>query len=577
MERGFDNFDSLWLREPVLLPPVWSPDGTRIVFSHGGFVYNIDSRGYTLRRFNGGRRISMSPDGSRIAYEVKSYIAASALDGSDRQRLTRESGRQTNPVWSPDGSHIAYVSDGLRTMVSDGSNIRVLMDPQLAKNQNIKGFTGVVRWSPVWSPDGQSIAFLGLEGDSTAVYTIGSDGANVRRLGETTNLTSYDSGDRYSDASIRPAWSPDGRRVAFLRGNWHSLLRLYTIGPDGSDPREILTFPKPDHGYDYIGTVSWSHDGSEILFRTSVIGLDGPTLKILPKKSRGHASWSPDGSKIAVLAEGPDPFLHIVDSDGSNGRILAMRDGNGKLSAARGRPLADGEPATIIYFDGSGPTPPPSDISECSNRVVVPNPGDNPFLVQDCETLLSIRDVLAGNPPLDWSTDTYIGEWKGVVLDSPSAGPSLVVDGLRLRNHSLIGAIPASLGHLTGLRNLDLSHNWLTGEMPAELGNLMHAKRLDLSNNRLTGEIPAELGNLMHAKRLDLSNNRLTGTIPPELGDLTELEMLNLSGNGLVGDIPMELGRLENLIDLYLHFNQLSNKQLQECARVVGGVLKPCR
>ena len=57
----------------------------------------------------------------------------------------------------------------------------------------------------------------------------------------------------------------------------------------------------------------------------------------------------------------------------------------------------------------------PEDFLEaCSNGIAVPDPEDNPGLVQDCAVLLSIRDTLAGEATLDWSHTTPILEWEGV-------------------------------------------------------------------------------------------------------------------------------------------------------------------
>ena len=119
------------------------------------------------------------------------------------------------------------------------------------------------------------------------------------------------------------------------------------------------------------------------------------------------------------------------------------------------------------------------------------------------------------------------------------------------------GEIPAELGNLPNLEDLNLSDNQLSGEIPAELANLSNLEDLDLSFNQLSGEIPAELGNLPNLGFLDLSFNQLRGEIPAELG---KISILILPGNQLSGEIPIETGNAPNLS---LDGNQLSGRILR--------------
>ena len=73
------------------------------------------------------------------------------------------------------------------------------------------------------------------------------------------------------------------------------------------------------------------------------------------------------------------------------------------------------------------PTPPPADPSQCSNGTAVPDPLENPGLVEDCETLLMVRDRLAGDGWLYWGGETSILRWEGVYVEAKE-GP-LRVDG----------------------------------------------------------------------------------------------------------------------------------------------------
>ncbi|KAK3026981.1 hypothetical protein RJ639_041742 [Escallonia herrerae] len=129
---------------------------------------------------------------------------------------------------------------------------------------------------------------------------------------------------------------------------------------------------------------------------------------------------------------------------------------------------------------------------------------------------------------------------------------------LDLMSCSISGAIPSSLGNLTNLTALFLSHNGLTGIVPSSLGQLSRLLLLDLSQNLLSGSIPSSFAALGNLTLLDMSSNYLSGTIPPAVGTLSKLQFLILFNNSLSSSIPAQIGDLSNLIDLDLSSNSLS-------------------
>lgn len=90
---------------------------------------------------------------------------------------------------------------------------------------------------------------------------------------------------------------------------------------------------------------------------------------------------------------------------------------------------------------------------------------------------------------------------------------------------------------------LYLSHNQLSGSIPAALGKMTNLYELDLSSNKLTGSIPAELAHLSRSYRLYLSYNHLTGTVPPALAK-APIADLRLWGNLLDGTVPASQGMI---------------------------------
>ena len=388
-------------------PPQWTPDGTRIVFSHRGHIYVVGSSGTSLQRIHGsGDTIwvtdddivydfpDISPDGSKIAYLKKHQdwfwenryweIATSALDGSGERILTNLDGEVSSPSWSPDGSRIAFVSRRMvHTMSQDGSDMRPIADlsdqtfpasdqaiPTIDTHGVYDGLT------LAWSPDGRRIAFVGGSFDEDLWYIGDVDPLRVAMY--TTEVGSSASR-KIAEVAGMPAWSPDGARMAFAK---HALNRerklaymkwLFTSVANDSDPRGIVQLPG-ELRWDRI--ITWSPDGSEILVGPFVASADGYVLRVLPLPVplRGgynmtmpdhfsQTSWSPDGSRIAIQTTADSTpsqglryryELYTVARDGSDSRVLVTKDSDGNLSHGFGLPLTDGEPARVIYADGQG-------------------------------------------------------------------------------------------------------------------------------------------------------------------------------------------------------------------------------
>jgi Tol biopolymer transport system component len=171
-----------WLQTDV----EWSPDGTRIAYTHEECVECFGAVDFT---------------GS---YSIHTMDA----DGTDREQLPTGSVLDPiSPSWSPDGSHIAFsgrVGEEwfVYTMAADGSQpIRLTAAPSPVENQ------------PAWSPDGSKIAFLtGKErGSDFELLTISVDGSGRRLLADGCCL----GGGLIFDVG-GPDWSPDGTEILFL-------------------------------------------------------------------------------------------------------------------------------------------------------------------------------------------------------------------------------------------------------------------------------------------------------------------------------------------------------------------------
>jgi leucine-rich repeat protein SHOC2 len=146
-----------------------------------------------------------------------------------------------------------------------------------------------------------------------------------------------------------------------------------------------------------------------------------------------------------------------------------------------------------------------------------------------------------------WPEAARPEQWRGVTIENGR------VVKLNLEDFSLTGAVPAEVGRLSALIQLNLNSNQLTS-VPAEIGQLTALRELNLNSNQLTS-VPAEIGQLAALEWLDLSENQLT-RVPAEIGQLTALTWLNLYDNKLTS-LPAEIGQLISLRELRLYDNQL--------------------
>ena len=110
-----------------------------------------------------------------------------------------------------------------------------------------------------------------------------------------------------------------------------------------------------------------------------------------------------------------------------------------------------------------------------------------------------------------WPEDEQPEDWRGVTIENGR------VVKLELQDFGLTGAVPAEIGRLSALRELDLSYNQLTS-LPAEIWQLTALQVLALNDNQLTS-VPAEIGQLTSLEVLWLNDNKLT-TLPAAIGEL---------------------------------------------------------
>jgi Tol biopolymer transport system component len=264
-------------------------------------------------------------------------IGISLLDPGrgEVRTLTADVRDVTSLAWSPDGTRIAFVL---------GQDLGIgIVDANTAQSRILtKGWfppeTGFSR--PAWSPDAARIAFaaggvpsgIACEGleclafVQAHIYVMDVDGGNPIRL----------TGDDVLSAD--PAWSPDGKRIAFVAvpppepGSPEPQGRpqIYVMDADGGSVRRLTSF--------HLGPrdLAWSPDGASLAFGTVssdifVMDATGASPRqivaslVAPDGSfeNGEPAWSPDGRRLLFTRSAEDGnAVWVVDADGTGQRKL---------------------------------------------------------------------------------------------------------------------------------------------------------------------------------------------------------------------------------------------------------------
>jgi len=255
--------------------PAWSPDGTRILFharrksddknaaktdkEKNGLatrnVWSVGLDGKGEKKLTNGTKdeyhATLSPDGKKLLFvtEVNGSrdIWLAEADGQNPVPLTDDPGTEDQPAWSPDGRQIVYAAfpkDGgsfdLWLVNADGSGRRRLTT------------TPANEIFPAWHPNGQEIAYVTDANGNLDIHAIDI------RDGRTTPLIVS------PDHEARPAFSPDGAKLAFSRWPAHgraSDSTLWVANADGTAPIELTAATAP------ATHPAWAPDGNQLAFQ----------------------------------------------------------------------------------------------------------------------------------------------------------------------------------------------------------------------------------------------------------------------------------------------------------------------
>ena len=294
-------------------------------------VYTVDPDSGDSSVVEGGSSVETSPrwgpDGEMIAIVVDGgngrdvVVVAADGQGGSVMLSPEGTGRESNegsPQWNSEGDLVAYVSEqaGETDVYVSSSDGEVQTRITSGEGSELLGD---------WSPDGQWLVFSRQGSDDVqGLWLRNPAGVNLLRLTE--------------GADTDPVWSPDGDVIAFVRDDLGNS-DIYAVSPeDGEDWRgkmvveRWLNSPEEEH------SPSWAPDGDTLVFVTTRDGNaeiytakfdddESPQRLTINEASDTEPVWSPGGDRIAFVSDlfGETEIL-VMDDDGSNQQRLTHND-----------------------------------------------------------------------------------------------------------------------------------------------------------------------------------------------------------------------------------------------------------
>jgi tricorn protease len=239
--------------------PAISADGKTIVFEHDFGVWKLDvaSRKVTPLKFDIAAETQeslsevrdfnsqvddydLAPSSRRIAFSIHGEIFTAPVEEGDLRQITDGPARDKNPVYSPDGKWVTFISDR-----SGREELYIISSDGAGQPQKITDFD-TLKFSFVWSPNSKEIAFNSSD-NKIRKYSVESK--------QTVELVTS----KYGPAG-QVNWSPDGKWIAYSKPDYTRTSDVYLISSAGGEEHKVT--------FDSFSDVNpqFSHDGRKLYF-----------------------------------------------------------------------------------------------------------------------------------------------------------------------------------------------------------------------------------------------------------------------------------------------------------------------
>jgi TolB protein len=304
--------------------PAWSPDGRMIAYNQnddGARLLRLSIADTTATpladEFDPFFDAKLSPDGSTIVYISRTqYLWLYSLQDGSKRLLTPNYRYVSTPIWSPDGRSVAFsyvnrAKSGIAIVPADGGDGRIIAELD-------GGY-----YCSSFCPKGEKIALYSRRGGN---YEITSIDVNS---GELQQLTSppYE--------KLFPAWSPDGTTIAYVAYEDSCSARnstIWLLSLSSGQVRELTNFP------DVVTQLLWSPDGASLIVlipRGDARGLflfslaDAGTRLLADTRER-TPGWFPDGRHLLMLQTMGTSTIRAVSIEDKQTRFISDK----KIDAA---------------------------------------------------------------------------------------------------------------------------------------------------------------------------------------------------------------------------------------------------
>jgi TolB protein len=251
---------------------------------------------------------------SRLLFVSNGRVYRIDSDGETAVPITAEGATSLSPVWSPDGQRLAY------TRLEEGRGGVIVQSLVDGAATVAPGAQSALNITPAFAPDGRLLAFARSDETGTDIFI-----SNVADRCCAQRLTVG----RYAD-NLSPTFSPDGRRIAFVSTR-SGPPQIYVMAADGTDQELLAPF---DYGATGASNApEWSPDGAKVVFHRDVsrspqiflVDVAGRRVSQLTSSGRNEdPTWAPDGRHIAFISDRSGRRqIWIIDTE--TGRVRQLQ------------------------------------------------------------------------------------------------------------------------------------------------------------------------------------------------------------------------------------------------------------